>query len=308
MPDLDDLLLKTSRTFGASIPFLPEPWRRQVTIAYLLFRIADTFEDADRWPPEAKLEALKTFEAMLDAPPPAAAPAGWLATPPCEHAGYIELLEATPFVMEQLARLDAEPRGRVIHYTRRTIAGMAEYVARTDAGGALRLADMDDLRRYCYYVAGIVGELLTELFLIGQKVTKNQAAAILEQARLFGEGLQLVNILKDSASDAKEGRYYLPPTLDRAQVLARARKSLEAARDYTLTLNRGGAPGGVLGFLIVPLVLAWATLDRVEKFGSGAKVTRPEVMNLLARVQDLARQEKPKVSVKVIESLYGDFK
>lgn len=306
MFDLDDLLIKTSRTFGASIPFLPEPWRRQVTIAYLLFRIADTFEDADRWPAETKLDALRKFDAMLEAPQ--AAPAAWLDNPPCDHTGYMELLEATPFVLEELAKLDAEPRERVIHYTRRTIAGMGEYVARTDDAGTLRLADMEDLRRYCYYVAGIVGELLTELLLIGRKLTAKQTKMILEQARLFGEGLQLVNILKDSASDAKEGRYYLPPSIERAKVLARARKSLEAAQKYVLTVNQGGAPGGVLGFLIVPLVLAWATLDRVEKFGSGAKVTRTEVLNLLAKVREIARQEKPKVTAKTLQALYDEFK
>ena len=39
---LEDLLVKTSRTFALSIPPLPEPLRSEVTIAYLLFRIADT--------------------------------------------------------------------------------------------------------------------------------------------------------------------------------------------------------------------------------------------------------------------------
>ena len=43
---LQDLLVKTSRTFALAIPQLPQPTLREVTIAYLLFRIADTFEDA----------------------------------------------------------------------------------------------------------------------------------------------------------------------------------------------------------------------------------------------------------------------
>ena len=50
MTNLETLLAKTSRTFALSICFLPEGLRRDVTIAYLLFRIADTLEDADRWP------------------------------------------------------------------------------------------------------------------------------------------------------------------------------------------------------------------------------------------------------------------
>src|SRR4051812_37988052 len=47
--DIDRLLLRTSRTFALAIPELPEPLRREVGVAYLLFRIADTFEDANRW-------------------------------------------------------------------------------------------------------------------------------------------------------------------------------------------------------------------------------------------------------------------
>ena len=65
MADLDDLLEKTSRTFALSIPVLPEPTRREVMIAYLLFRIADTFEDAAHWPPEERIAALADFN---DAP------------------------------------------------------------------------------------------------------------------------------------------------------------------------------------------------------------------------------------------------
>ena len=53
---LDGLLVKTSRTFALSIPVLPEPTRREVTVAYLLFRIADTLEDSTLWSRERKLE------------------------------------------------------------------------------------------------------------------------------------------------------------------------------------------------------------------------------------------------------------
>jgi farnesyl-diphosphate farnesyltransferase len=61
MADLDLLLEKTSRTFALSIPLLPEPTRREVMIAYLLFRIADTFEDSSSWPRESRIEALEQF-------------------------------------------------------------------------------------------------------------------------------------------------------------------------------------------------------------------------------------------------------
>ena len=43
---MDHLLEKTSRTFALTVPLLPEPTRCEVTVAYLLFRVADTLEDA----------------------------------------------------------------------------------------------------------------------------------------------------------------------------------------------------------------------------------------------------------------------
>jgi farnesyl-diphosphate farnesyltransferase len=74
MQDIDDLLRKTSRTFALTIPLLPEPTRKEVGVAYLLFRIIDTFEDAPRWAPLRRVEALQRFIDLLDAPPQTAAP------------------------------------------------------------------------------------------------------------------------------------------------------------------------------------------------------------------------------------------
>ena len=65
---LERLLARTSRTFALAIPLLPAPLNREVTTSYLLFRIADTFEDATRWSRAARLAALADFAALLDAP------------------------------------------------------------------------------------------------------------------------------------------------------------------------------------------------------------------------------------------------
>ena len=62
---LDELLLKTSRTFALSIPVLPEPTRREVTVAYLLFRVADTLEDATLWSAGHQVEQLERLSGLL---------------------------------------------------------------------------------------------------------------------------------------------------------------------------------------------------------------------------------------------------
>jgi hypothetical protein len=70
MQRIDELLEKTSRTFALSIPLLPQPTRRQLGVAYLLFRIADTFEDAVDWPNDRRIAALREFEDLLKIPEP----------------------------------------------------------------------------------------------------------------------------------------------------------------------------------------------------------------------------------------------
>lgn len=298
MADLDDLLEKTSRTFALSIPLLPEPTRREVTIAYLLFRIADTFEDAATWGRDQRIEALGDFGRLLTSPQAARTrqlAATWSAGVPIDHAGYQELLRETPFVLDAFFALGEAGREIVRHHTVRTAGGMAGFVARTGADGELRLRDLEDLRDYCYVVAGIVGELCTDLFLLGRPSLAAVAAELRANARWFGEALQLVNILKDSAFDATEGRSYLPRDLDRAEVLGLARRDLGLASRYVAALERGRAERGIIAFNALPVLLAYATLDKVEAEGPGAKVSRDELWAIVAGLEDALDQGRPAI-------------
>jgi farnesyl-diphosphate farnesyltransferase len=333
MANLDDLLLKTSRTFALSIPLLPEPLRRQVSIAYLLFRIADTFEDAELWAPEERRKALAAFseflrpsglapaparQSLLDPRPQFAFPRDledlhsrapqhgrsashaealareWTKRPPCKQQGYLELLRETPSVLRDFEALSEPARGLIARHVAHSADGMAGFVLRMSPEGNLVLRDVADLRAYCYAVAGIVGEMLTELFLSGAALAKIEGF-LRERAPLFGEGLQLVNILKDSSSDLSEGRRYLPPGVERAEVFALARKDLQSAGDYVRALQQNGAPAGLIGFTALPVELAWASLDRIEKFGAGSKISRPEVYQIAKRVEQAIERNEPAV-------------
>jgi len=170
---------------------------------------------------------------------------------------------------------------------------MAGYVARTSDAGELALADLDDLQAYCYTVAGIVGELLTELFLLARPGLAPSAPALRQRSAAFGEGLQLVNILKDSAADAAEGRRYLPGGVERGVVLALARRDLAAAGEYVSELQRGGAERGLVAFSALPVHLAHATLDRIEAAGPGSKLTRPEVFAIVQHVHRTLDRSEP---------------
>ncbi|MEO8056456.1 MAG: squalene/phytoene synthase family protein [Acidobacteriota bacterium] len=296
MADLLDLLEKTSRTFALSIPPLPEPTRREVTVAYLLFRIADTFEDATHWPPADRIAALGDFGFLLKNGTRAEAERfgqAWTQAGVSRHSGYRELIAETPFVFEAFAALRPEATAILRAHVVRSAEGMARFVARTDDRG-LTLDSLDDLKAYCYTVAGIVGELLTELFLLKESSLRTQALELRSRARAFGEALQLVNILKDADEDAAEGRRYLPAEVPRAEVFALARRDLDTAGEYIDALHAAGAPAGILEFTALPVALAWAALAKVEERGPGAKVGRPEVFRIARGVRSaIARGERP---------------
>ncbi len=299
MADLDDLLAKTSRTFALSIPPLPEPTRREVTVAYLLFRIIDTVEDASHWPKAQRIEALAAFRRLLAAPAPEPARAlarSWHEAGLTSHPGYAELMGELPFVLDAFAALPGPAAEQVRSHVQRSAAGMSGFVARTDGDGALRLHSLADLGEYCYAVAGIVGEMLTELFLLDAPVLQAIAPGLRQRAVRFGEALQLVNILKDSAGDAAEGRRYLPEEVPVDQVFERARRDLVTAEEYVLGLQQGGAPPGFLEFTALPVRLAWASLDAIESRGPGAKVSRAQVWAIRSDLRQALERGAPAVA------------
>jgi farnesyl-diphosphate farnesyltransferase len=295
---LEELLEKTSRTFALSIPVLPEPTKRQVMIAYLLFRIADTFEDAAHWPPQRRVEALREFQELLSEYTPAEAAwlsEKWLAAGPSPNPGYRELVGDVPFVLDAFLALDPAAVASVRAHVIRSAGGMARFVARSH-DGALALKDIDDLRAYCYAVAGIVGEMLTDLFLLGRESLVAIGPYLRERAATFGEALQLVNILKDAAMDVTEGRSFLPPGVDRSEVFALARRDLGVAGEYTLALQRTDAPRGIVAFCALPAELARATLRKVEERGPGSKISRLEVFAIKKRLDRALDRGEPAVA------------
>jgi farnesyl-diphosphate farnesyltransferase len=287
MAEADDLLIKTSRTFGLAIPLLPEPTRTEVKIAYLLFRIIDTFEDATNWLPSRRATALDEFVALLDqAPGPGAAKlaAECQRHPPVDRDDYLELLSEIPYVLSEFQMLRPEARDHIRAHVARTAEGMGVFTARTNGSAVLQLQTREDLREYCYMVAGIVGEMLTELYLLGRPQLAALGPDLRQRAPHFGEGLQLVNILKDAGPDAAEGRVYLPPSMPLDQVFALAQSDLEIAAGYTDMLRVAGAENGLVAFNALIMRLAVATLDVLRRQGLGAKLTRLQVASIIAQV------------------------
>jgi farnesyl-diphosphate farnesyltransferase len=290
-----DLLQKTSRTFALTIPFLPDPTRAEVSIAYLLFRIIDTFEDATRWPAPRRIETLTRFMELCDQPPKASAALveDCERDPPLEHAGYRELLGKIPLVLKAFQDLRPGARAPIRRHLGRSAEGMKGFVARGEGLHGLELETVDDLRDYCYAVAGIVGEMLTELFLLGRPELSAVAEDLRNRAAEFGEGLQLVNILKDAGRDALESRVYLPRGVGLPEIFALAHSDLSAAAAYTEALRGAGTELGLVAFNAFVCKLAIGTLRVLRERGTGAKLSRIEVAAISADVSRALGRRDP---------------
>ncbi|HET7584383.1 MAG TPA: phytoene/squalene synthase family protein [Gemmatimonadaceae bacterium] len=208
----DELLPGVSRTFALTIPQLPRPLRDVVTNAYLLCRIADTIED------EVSLDAgeKRAFHDLLTAAVSGGDGAAELVR------DLVPRLSAQTSVAERALVADTARVVAVTHgfperpraAVARCVAIMCERMPEFQRTARLSgLADLAELDRYCYSVAGVVGEMLTELFCDYSAAAERNRAALMSRAVSFGQGLQMTNILKDVWEDRARGVCWLPRDL-----------------------------------------------------------------------------------------------
>ena len=316
-----EMLPKVSRTFTLSIERLPESLSDAVRVAYLLCRIVDSIEDEAHMKPADRRELYNMFDEIVGTD--TVAPDNFEAA--CKGLGLGEGSDDAPLcagsgaVFRTFRRLSEAQRNAVRPHVLEMSAGMRAFTSRADYEGKLRLEDMEALERYCYYVAGTVGHLLTALFeqtvpdLDDEIRTYVRARAV-----SFGLGLQMVNIVKDVTTDFLRGDCFLPlrlateagismdDLLEPANrdaglqiiraVSARARTHLKRAREYTQAWPTQGAEHVRL-FCIVPLALALATLREVEtgddtlRPGRTPKISRPAALALVAASPAAAKHE-----------------
>ncbi len=81
-----------------------------------------------------------------------------------------------------------------------------------DRGGVRVLAAESDYNAYCFYVAGTVGHMATDLVVVHHGLADDVATKLSATCEACGRGLQKTNILKDFAKDLGRGFSYLPYT------------------------------------------------------------------------------------------------
>lgn len=311
------LLGRVSRTFALTIPQLPPPLARVVGNAYLWCRLADTIEDEPNLSVTAKQrlheELIAVVDGQLDA-------TGWAerttplvtaATPPAER----QLLAGTALVAAVTETLTASQIAAIRTCVIKMCRGMSHFEAHSNPAGLETVAELDC---YCYYVAGVVGEMLTTLFCDYSAEIAERRSEMSQLAASFGQGLQLTNILKDVWDDRGQGRCWLPrevfqrhrydlaqlaPTHRRGafnaglkELIAVAHGHLRNALDYTLYLPKYEV--GIRRFCLWSLGLAVLTLQRIARsadfaMGADVKVPRLAVGTTVAATKLVAHHNLP---------------
>lgn len=200
-PDMSDdefcfeALKKVSRSFSVVIQQLPEELRKPVCLFYLILRGLDTVEDDMKIDHKQKVEWLNTFASRMNQEAFTLDNVG-------DTQDYRDLMKHFDKVLREYHQLEEKYKVVITDITERMAFGMNKYFV----GEVDSYEDWDD---YCYYVAGLVGIGLSQLFI---------ASGIEDDARLKDEALsnhmglllQKTNIIRDFAEDLDGDRLFWP--------------------------------------------------------------------------------------------------
>ena len=299
------LLNGVSRTFALTIPQLPQPLDFIISNAYLLCRIIDTIEDEVRLDFSHKKYFSEVYHLILSGKEdplhfsnkllPLLGPS----TPPNER----KLIAHTDRVVRILHSFPPFQQAVLKRAVGVMTQGMLHFQQRVSRKG---LKDLQAHNSYCFHVAGIVGEMLTELFCAYSKPMAAQKEELMKLSLSFGQGLQMTNILKDLWEDLDRNVSWLPRDIFVAQgvnlealekdnrpsgfekglaeMLGLANAHLERAMKYTLMIPKQEV--GIRKFCLWAQGMAVLTLNKINKnrdyqTGEEVKISRNQVQLVL---------------------------
>lgn len=210
------ILPRVSRTFALSIAGLREPLKGAVCVAYLQCRILDTIEDAPGLTAGERWKLIAPFlEAIRSGIPPGVSWLKRIEEKLAERsmAADMELMRNAADVLRCFNDCEESARLSIARWVTEMGKGMTTWSERMgrEPSKLKTLPSMAALDRYCYYIAGTVGYMLTDLFFIYSPLVDRALFYRLQSdAEVFGLGLQKVNIIKDLADDYRRGWCFLP--------------------------------------------------------------------------------------------------
>ena len=218
-----EIARRQAKNFYYAFLALPKHKRNAICAVYAFMRHADDISDDES---RSREERRADLAAWL---------AGWHSTAagePTDDPVFMALADTQVHFQIPLALLDQLVQGTAMDLE----PPPAEAAASNGAAQPrpynpyTTFATFDDLRRYCYYVASVVGLVCIRIF--GYSYARAESLA-----EDTGIAFQLTNILRDVREDAERGRIYLPlDDLDRFGVRV---ENLATLRDGShMTLNQ----------------------------------------------------------------------
>lgn len=253
------VLKETSRTFYIPITFLKKDLKKAVANAYLIMRALDEIEDNEH--PEVTNE-IKYFLLMEVSE--------LLKEENFNNDKYLQLLEPyKQYMPEVTMRLNdwilllPEGTKKIVCDAASEMAfGMAKW-----AKANWQVRTKEDLDEYTYYVAGLVGVMLSDLWEWDSAVKTDRKLAI-----GYGRGLQAVNILRNQQEDFEtRGVSFIPEGWTREDLFHYTEENLEKAYQYMDAIQKRS----ILMFCRLPLALAHKTLNALKE--GKEKMSRSEV-------------------------------
>ncbi|KNG47342.1 squalene synthetase [Stemphylium lycopersici] len=286
-------LNETSRSFAAVILELHPELLVPVTLFYLVLRGLDTIEDDMTIPLSKKEPILRNFQDILEQD-------GWTFTENGPNEKDRQLLVEFNVVIEEFKKIKPVYKDIIKDITKRMGNGMADYANNAEFNAGVKTIKEYEL--YCHYVAGLVGEGCTRLFVEAGLAN----TALLKKPELMesmGQFLQQVNITRDIKEDLDDGRRFWPREIWSKHVNEfedlfkpeNKEKALACSSEMILTaLTRaddclyylaGLREQSVFNFCAIPQTMAIATLETCFQnyalFQKNVKITKGEACQLM---------------------------
>jgi phytoene/squalene synthetase len=258
-----------------------------VGLSYLICRILDSVEDAQWLDRNHQAKAFEEFISFLkmDLTSDPGLVEQWAArvigeTKLPEHE--ILLMNDAGLVFQALWSERPRVREAMVRPIESMARGMMEYSGlqaklSTGQNFAIKLKNLGDVNRYCFFVAGVVGEILNGLLKLLAEDRGVRVATSLVEGFRFGLFLQKVNLLKDRDTDLQEGRDLVP---SRFLVFQSAFQDARKAFSYLSSIP--------VIFESYRLFCGWSLflgLASLPHIASGRKIGRLETLALLASVE-----------------------
>ena len=302
---LDPILRGVSRSIFLTLRVAPRAVRKQLGVAYLFCRAADTIADTRLLSRDSRLDHLQRFRAQFEAEAPRkeeleriASEVGAPQAIPEEKALLLRLEEC----FAAHGGFDDHDRALVRKLVTTLTRGMEMDLLSfppEESGEIKALEKEEDLDLYTYYVAGCVGEFWTELQVAHIPALSSwRVPRMRELGVRFGKGLQLTNILRDVDRDLSMGRCYFPrPRLEAACVspeelkAGRGRERLKPVLDEYLELALDHYRAGWEYTLAIPrrvprmrLACAWPLLIGLPTLALLARAPDPYAPGTFHRI------------------------